>query len=549
MKAMIEGGPRGLNKRVVQAIRLAGFSIPVINLIYGSLVQLDYAPSTNFFSTEIFWFLSFGWVAVGAYQFLSPVTTSKRQAIILLTIHHLFAISYILMVSGFAAPVSIGLVLLTLVSFVYLGMGGAYISIILMIITALFDIILIPDASIRSITNLIYLVLIAIASGVVIVISNSQEIGRAEISKAHDKERLQRDRIQTIVNNLADAILSTDRDGIIQLYNAATLNLLDTNAELMGKHIDDVMRIYNENKRVFKLGAQFKQARSVVSREDLQAVISGETVRLSVIYSPIRSADSHILNKHDGYIVILRDITKQKSLEEERDEFISVVSHELRTPITIAEGTIGNLQLMMSRNDMPKSTLVASTNVAHEQVMFLAKMVNDLSTLSRAERGVADTPEDINVNQLVQDLYNEYAPQAHTKGLRFDLDLEPKLGNINASRLYLKELLQNFVTNAIKYTKEGGVTISVRRSSGALDFSVKDTGIGISRSDQQRIFEKFFRSEDYRTRETSGTGLGLYVAAKLARKLDTEIEMKSRLNHGSTFGFTLSTKDSPKQQR
>ena len=194
---------------------------------------------------------------------------------------------------------------------------------------------------------------------------------------------------------------------------------------------------------------------------------------------------------------------------------------------------------MMGRPDVGQATLAQSIDLAHEQVLFLARMVNDLSTLSRAERGVADAPETIDVHETIQELYTEYAPQAHAKGLSFDLDLSPTLGSVTVSPLYFKELLQNFVTNAIKYTKKGGITVIVKRSGGKLTCDVKDTGIGLSKSDQAHIYEKFWRSEDYRTRETGGTGLGLYVAAKLAKKLGVTIEMTSRLNHGSTFGFSL----------
>jgi signal transduction histidine kinase len=105
--------------------------------------------------------------------------------------------------------------------------------------------------------------------------------------------------------------------------------------------------------------------------------------------------------------------------------------------------------------------------------------------------------------------------------------------------LYLHELLQNFITNAIKYTREGSVTLIVRRQKDDILFEVSDTGIGISKSDQAKVFDKFYRSEDYRTRETSGTGLGLYVTHKLAKKMGTTITLKSRLNHGSHFSFTL----------
>jgi len=107
------------------------------------------------------------------------------------------------------------------------------------------------------------------------------------------------------------------------------------------------------------------------------------------------------------------------------------------------------------------------------------------------------------------------------------------------SRLYLHELLQNFITNAIKYTRDGSVTLKIHKSRDEVRFEVSDTGIGISKSDQAKVFDKFYRSEDYRTRETNGTGLGLYVTRKLAKKMGTQIELKSRLNHGSSFSFTL----------
>jgi signal transduction histidine kinase len=169
-------------------------------------------------------------------------------------------------------------------------------------------------------------------------------------------------------------------------------------------------------------------------------------------------------------------------------------------------------------------------------------MVNDLSTLSRAERGVADTPEDIDVREMIHKLHDEYTKEATDKKLHLNLDLGATLGHVSTSRLYLEEMLQNFITNAIKYTKTGTVTVSVKQKLGDIKFSIKDSGIGISKSDQTKIYQKFYRSEDYRTRETNGTGLGLYVAAKLAHKIGTKIELVSRLNHGSTFSFTLPVK-------
>jgi signal transduction histidine kinase len=274
----------------------------------------------------------------------------------------------------------------------------------------------------------------------------------------------------------------------------------------------------------------------------------GERVRLEVTISPIRKTFKHTPSSGDGYVIIMRDITKEKSLEEERDEFISVVSHELRTPITVVEGSLSNLLVMLDAKSAKPETIETAATMAHEQVLYLAKMVNDLSTLSRAERGVADTKEEVQVNDLLRVLYETYAPQAQAKNLTFDLDVEAALGSIHVSRLYLEELLQNFITNAIKYTKTGGVSLIARKKQGEITFAVKDTGIGISKTEQKKVFEKFYRSEDYRTRETSGTGLGLYVVTKLARKLGTEVQLKSRLNHGSTFSFVIPSRENHEKE-
>jgi two-component system phosphate regulon sensor histidine kinase PhoR len=534
----MDKGGVNVNQRTAQIIRFAGFLIPVVLVFYGILIQLGAIASNSYQNDQVFYLIAIPWLAVSIYQFLAAAPNRVISALRLVA-YHIFTVMYILFVAGFSMPFISTWMVLFLASYAYFSHDGLRLSILAFFATAVGDILLHIDDQNHVVANLLAMLATFIIGIIAVTLSQAQEIDRNELTRSQAEELLQRDRITTIVNNLADAILSTDKNGVIQVYNAASLNLLDTNSGLEGQHIDDIVQLVDGEDKPFKLVKNFRAAKSVEAREDLSANISGERLHLSVIYSPIRSTDSHKTDGNDGYIVILRDITKQKSLEEERDEFISVVSHELRTPITIAEGTLSNVQVMMGRDDIPRTTLSDNVNVAHDQVLFLAKMVNDLSTLSRAERGVADAAEIIDVSELIHDLYNEYAPQAEAKGLHFNLDLAPQLGNVVASRLYLKELLQNFVTNSIKYTKEGEIVVSVQKHADMVTFSVKDTGIGMSKTDQAHIFEKFYRSEDYRTRETGGTGLGLYVAAKLAKKLGITIDMTSRLNHGSTFGFTM----------
>jgi PAS domain S-box-containing protein len=532
-----------INVHTERTIRLAGLAVPIILVLYGWLLRSDIIETNRVVNVPLLYAISALWIGLGLYNWLIPART-RVNAAARLFVYHALAVAYVLFISGLAMPFTACAVVLFLASYTYFGRDGLNLSILVLFVTMLGDMMMHMDDTQYMIQSGLFSLGSLVVGFVCGTVVASQEVDRLELARNQAEKILQRDRILTIVNNLADAVISTDKDGVIRVYNAACLNLLDTNRDLNGLHIDKILRLTDDDNKTFKLLPNFALARGVVTREDLRATISGETIRLSLIYSPIRGNDSSSNQEthNDGFVIILRDITKQKSLEEERDEFISVVSHELRTPITVAEGSLSNLEFMMSRTEVPKQTLEENIKLSHEQVLFLARMVNDLSTLSRAERGVADAAEEISMDELVQDLYKEYAPQAEAKGLRFNLDTDAQLGNISASRLYLKELLQNFITNAIKYTKEGEVTLIAKKLEGhKLQLAVKDTGIGISKSDQAHIFEKFWRSEDYRTRETGGTGLGLYVVRKLAKKLGIDIEMSSRLNHGSTFKFTIAT--------
>ena len=540
---MYNGGVT-VNQRAAQIIRYSGLVVPVVLVFYGLLIQNQVVDTSHYVSDGVFFAITLPWMAVACYQFLFPIQNTVSAGLLVIC-NHVLASAYILFVSGLDTPFAVAWSLLFLAAYVYFSESGLRLSIMLLVAVVAADSSLHVEHGEIILVDILTLLTILSIGVIATYINKLLIIDKAELNHSQAQETLQQDRVLTIVNNLADAILSTDDKGIISMYNAASLNLLDTNSSLNGRSIDDVLSLYDQDNNPVRLFKDFKKTHSVVTRDDVTMTQEGETMRLEVTYSPIRSSYSRTKKSEteEGYIIILRDITKAKSLEEERDEFISVVSHELRTPITITEGTISNVQLMLRRSNVAKGVLEKAITAAHDQVIFLAKMVNDLSTLSRAERGVADASETIDVRNMVNDLFSEYAPQAEKKDLHFNLDLTSRLGHVTASRLYLQELLQNFITNSIKYTKEGSVTLAVRRKDDEVTFEVKDTGIGISKGDQEKIFNKFYRSEDYRTRETGGTGLGLYVAVKLAKKLGTKIEMSSRLNHGSSFSFTLPVDD------
>jgi PAS domain S-box-containing protein len=358
-----------------------------------------------------------------------------------------------------------------------------------------------------------------------------------DLIMAQKSELLQVNRLNTLLNSISDAVLTLNRYGRVTSQNAAAQVFFDTNQSLIGIEIDKKLSLKDENNEDVSVRSLMEAVKSSSLREDLSVGEAGDVRHLSLQIARIRGMFND--NEEYGVVLIIRDITKQKSLEEEKDEFISVTSHELRTPVAIAEGSLSNFLLMQERG-VSQQQLIAPAEEAHKQIIYLAQMINDLSTLSRAERGVGDDVEPIDINELVYNLYSKYTPEAEDKGLKLNLDAEQHLPQIDTSRLYLEEILQNFITNAIKYTKEGSITFGAKTDSdGYVRFFVKDTGIGMSKSDLAHIFEKFYRSEDYRTRETSGTGLGLYVVEKLATKLGTKINVESRLNMGSMFSFVV----------
>lgn len=346
--------------------------------------------------------------------------------------------------------------------------------------------------------------------------------------------QLERQRLTSLINSMADAVVAVDEDIKVVLYNAAALNIFDVNSIKAGSRLSDLFKPVDKDNQPHDITTMVRDAKvPTTNRDYLLRYPDGSSINLYMSIAPVHLGYRETGQK--GYVLLLRDITREKSLEEERDEFISVVSHELRTPIAISEGNIGNAQYIAEKSgDM--TAIKQALKEAHNQILFLADMINDLSTLSRAERGTLKVDvEPINVHDLVMELADNYLPDAKAKHLELKTVLDPTLELLHSSKLYVHEILQNFITNAIKYTAKGQVTIDAKADPRGVYFAISDTGIGISKGDQERVFDKFFRSEDYRTRQANGTGLGLYVTIKLARLVHADIKLESELNEGSTF--------------
>lgn len=217
-------------------------------------------------------------------------------------------------------------------------------------------------------------------------------------------------------------------------------------------------------------------------------------IYLSISISPIQSSEGAL--QEEGFIIVARDITKQKGLDEERKEFISVTSHELRTPIAVTEANLASA-LRAEDTKTLQPTTMNFLEQAHHNIIFLGDLVNDLTTLDKAERGSLD----INIKlldpaELIKRLCMDNEDTVKKAGLALQYSAPEKINSLLSSELYIREILQNFISNALKYTKTGLIMIRAKEgSNGSVIFSVTDTGIGISNTDKKKFLISFLEAK------------------------------------------------------
>jgi two-component system, OmpR family, phosphate regulon sensor histidine kinase PhoR len=527
-------------EKLLFVFKNAAAFMPVVLIPFGFLARSGLTDSRYYSGDSVFAAISIAYLAatVANFWYVRKLKPTFAADLLLTVLFHVLTMLFILFVSGFLSAFLSVWIVLMISTDIRFGTRGFFASFTGLCLAGVFMLVAHPDIADGEKYEIIQGAIVVGAIGFVIAkIRNITDRERLSLAKTRQEEIYQRERLLALVNSMGDAVVATDEQGVIKVYNSTLLNLLDTNLNLTGKMIDEVFQLHDSGGHPIKITEDAKIKNTVFSRTDLSHKFAdGEDIRLYINVAPIQP--SYRSHAERGYIFIMRDITKEKTLEEERDEFISVVSHELRTPVAIAEGGLSNIVLLQERGASP-DVLKQAAKSAYDQILYLSKLINDLSALSRAERGLGAEIEIVDPNQVIHDLYTNYTNQANEKGLKINLDLPSQLPKVVSSRMYIQEILQNLVTNALKYTKQGSITIRGNRDANGVTIAVSDSGIGISKHDQKHMFEKFYRSEDYRTRESSGTGLGLYVCKKLAEKIGLSLTFESRLNHGSTFTLAI----------
>ena len=345
--------------------------------------------------------------------------------------------------------------------------------------------------------------------------------------------------------NISDAVVATDEQGVIAIINNAALKSLGLERKnVIGRKITEVIfaqddegnPIPNDQRCTQKVLATGNSATTSVSTAYYYMRANKEKFPVAITATPVKFTFN---GKAISVMEIFRDITKEKEIDRQKSEFISIASHQLRTPLGSMRW---NLELMES--EIPSSPKEAQERLreVHKINVRVINLVRDLLNVTRIDQGrVEDEPEPTDVADIIQSAIKEIEPQAHEKSISIEMKIKtPDTPVIVIDVKRFREVIQNLLTNAVRYTLSGGhVHVEIDHTDHSLEIAVLDTGIGIPEKEYSRIFSKFARAENAAVIDTEGSGLGLYIVKSYVAGWGGKIWFESKVGKGTTFHVSL----------
>ena len=352
-------------------------------------------------------------------------------------------------------------------------------------------------------------------------------------------EIIQTANLQAIVESIADGVIVANNENIIEMANMPACNILDIpRDQLLGKSVNELLGLYGQfgESWIATMESWARNADEIQQWTYLADQLSIEDKFISLHLSPILS-EGHFF----GTVSIFRDITKDVELDRLKSEFVSTVSHELRTPMTSIKG-YADLMIMGAAGPMTDSQM-RYLQVIKNNADRLHNLVNDLLDISRIETGKTTLDlRPLDIPQIIAESLEhlEGRIQHEDKQLQINTQIAPALPLVNADHARIIQILTNLLDNAFNYTPENGeISVIVEPGKNYVYISIADTGIGISEENQNKIFDRFFRSEDADVQKVAGTGLGLSIVRSLVEMHGGHLQLESKPGQGSTFTFNL----------
>jgi two-component system phosphate regulon sensor histidine kinase PhoR len=336
---------------------------------------------------------------------------------------------------------------------------------------------------------------------------------------------------QTILRAMQDGLLVVDKSLRVTLVNQAFRKLFGLPEISLGAPLRDVVRDATVDWLIEETLRTGKVMQGELIRADSKTN-SERDVEISAV--PIKD-DADLTT---GAVVLFHDITQLKQTDKVRRDFVANVSHELRTPLSILRGYIETLLDNPQTSDKELSRIL---RVMERHSKRLGLLVDDLLTLAHLESRSAGLQfSDVQLAELFQSVIRDWEKKLAEKQLKVVVDLSPDARTIRADETRLHEVLYNLLDNALKYSRENGeIRLRAVQRGPEIVLSVTDNGIGISKDDLPRIFERFYRADKARSRELGGTGLGLAIVKHIAQLHGGRVEAESELGKGTTIRVIL----------
>jgi two-component system phosphate regulon sensor histidine kinase PhoR len=363
------------------------------------------------------------------------------------------------------------------------------------------------------------------------------EIGRVAAAIDKTAEQIERSfaavqssqrQLETLLNSMQDAVIAVSADGVVRWANQPMDRLVPQHTRLNAPVVETI----RDPDFLATVKAATKDKKVRTSRAT--SIVAGRA--FDVTAAPLPDG---------GAVAVLRDLTETERVEKTRRDFIANVSHELRTPLTSIQGYSETLLDTIPENSGSTREFL---EIIRKNAARMARLTEDLLTLARVESGETrfDT-EAVTPLELLNDAEESFREIARTQGVELRIVDTQKGGasleslpSVLADREAIHQVFSNLIDNAMKYGRSGGrVELGARSTERGIEFYVRDFGAGISSEHLPRLFERFYRVDKARSRESGGTGLGLAIAKHIMRAHDGSIRAESELTRGSTFLFTL----------
>jgi two-component system phosphate regulon sensor histidine kinase PhoR len=365
--------------------------------------------------------------------------------------------------------------------------------------------------------------------------ASQDEIGRVaaaidgtarRVEQSFEAVRSSQRQLETLLNSMQDAVIAIGPDGLVQWANQPMNRLVPQGTRLQQPVVETIRDPdFLATVKEAALEHQVKTARAT-------SIVPGRT--FDVTAAPLPGG---------GAVAVLRDLTETERVEKTRRDFIANVSHELRTPLTSIQGYAETLLDSTPDNGAPTREFL---EIIRKNSNRMSRLTEDLLTLARVESGETRfEAEPVPPAELLHDAEESFREIARSHGIDLRIHDYPSpesLPAVLADREAIHQVFSNLIDNALKYGASGGrIMLGARAVSHAVEFSVQDFGAGIASEHLPRLFERFYRVDKARSRESGGTGLGLAIAKHIMLAHSGSIRAESELAHGSTFLFRLPT--------